>query len=299
MQRQRRARMVRIDYMPGKAAMDAIEAMRAQSRPGTASATNSAVIDAIVAEWARLTGLKKSEVDKPMTPAISPDIADQYARARMTSDAVNSTRVRLSSDNLAKCAGASAGTSPAPPELPVASQARGCTTDFDPRHAKPTHSPTPDTPEFLTAFTCSNESGLCHAIRAGAHANNSGSLPAGANRARVICGARRRRDGQPCQGMSVPGKQRCKWHGGASTGPRTDAGRARAMANLRQHVLLTTKDTAALPPQPEAKLTVDITGGCTDKQKKAAHESGFCTETRPLVIAHLACHRGAHLSDGL
>ena len=33
MQRQRRVRMVRIDYMPGKAARDAIDAMRAQSRP--------------------------------------------------------------------------------------------------------------------------------------------------------------------------------------------------------------------------------------------------------------------------
>lgn len=53
--------------------------------------------------------------------------------------------------------------------------------------------------------------------------------------ARVICGARRRRDGLPCEALSVPGKRRCKWHGGCSTGPRTDEGRARALANLRQH----------------------------------------------------------------
>ncbi len=76
---------------------------------------------------------------------------------------------------------------------------------------------------------------LMDTSRARAGANNSGSQPAGANQARVICGARRRRDGEPCQGLSVPGKLRCKWHGGASTGPRTDEGRARSMANLRQY----------------------------------------------------------------
>jgi hypothetical protein len=68
-------------------------------------------------------------------------------------------------------------------------------------------------------------------------AEDSGSRPAGdgAKQARVICGAKRRRDGQPCQALSVPGKRRCKWHGGASTGPRTDAGRTRSIANLRQY----------------------------------------------------------------
>lgn len=53
--------------------------------------------------------------------------------------------------------------------------------------------------------------------------------------ARVICGARRRRDGQPCEALSVPGKRRCRWHGGCSTGPRTADGRARSLANLRQY----------------------------------------------------------------
>jgi len=51
---------------------------------------------------------------------------------------------------------------------------------------------------------------------------------------RVICGARRRRDGQPCEALSVPGKKRCKWHGGCSTGPRTPEGKARVTANLRK-----------------------------------------------------------------
>lgn len=49
---------------------------------------------------------------------------------------------------------------------------------------------------------------------------------------RVVCGARRRRDGLPCEALSVPGKRRCKWHGGCSTGPRTDERRARALSNL-------------------------------------------------------------------
>jgi hypothetical protein len=51
---------------------------------------------------------------------------------------------------------------------------------------------------------------------------------------RVVCGARRRRDGKPCEALSVPGRRRCKWHGGMSTGPRTAAGRAKVTANLRR-----------------------------------------------------------------
>lgn len=204
MQRQRRARMVRIDYMPGKAARDAIETMRARSRPGTPSATNSAVIDAIVAEWARLTGINYSDLSKPKTPANLPGLSDTYTRARITPATRNSTRARESSDDSANYAPVRVGASPV-------------------------------APEFIDAFARANESGLCHAIRADAHANNSGSPPAGTNQARVICGAKRRRDGQPCEGLSVAGKRRCKWHGGASTGPRTDAGRTRSMANLRQY----------------------------------------------------------------
>ena len=193
------------------------------------------MIDAIVAEWARLTGIKQSEVEKPETSASVPELCNMYTRARMTSDAVNSTHMRVTSDDLAERAGVRAGASPATPECLPPSQARAGANDFDPRHAKPAPPPATTAPEFLTASPRANESWLCHAIRAGAHAKNSGSLPAGANQAREICGARRRRDGQPCQARSVPGKLRCKWHSGASTGPRTNEGSARAMANLCQH----------------------------------------------------------------
>jgi hypothetical protein len=50
--------------------------------------------------------------------------------------------------------------------------------------------------------------------------------------ARVPCGARRHRDGQPCVAWSVAGKRRCRWHGGASTGPRTPEGIAKVIRNL-------------------------------------------------------------------
>lgn len=42
------------------------------------------------------------------------------------------------------------------------------------------------------------------------------------------CGARTS-DG-PCQEMAIPGKRRCRLHGGLSTGPRTRAGHAKCLA---------------------------------------------------------------------
>ena len=46
------------------------------------------------------------------------------------------------------------------------------------------------------------------------------------------CGAKRKRDGQPCIAKPLA-NGRCKFHGGMSTGPKTPEGRARALANLR------------------------------------------------------------------
>lgn len=43
---------------------------------------------------------------------------------------------------------------------------------------------------------------------------------------RLPCGAQTRK-GLPCRLLSEPGRQRCKFHGGKSTGPRTPEGRAR------------------------------------------------------------------------
>ena len=41
---------------------------------------------------------------------------------------------------------------------------------------------------------------------------------------RPLCGARTRR-GEPCRAKALPGKRRCKFHGGHSTGPKTEAGK--------------------------------------------------------------------------
>ena len=216
-QRQRRARMARVDYYPSPDALALIESRR--TRYGRTN-NNSGILDTIIAEWAVLAGLKQSEIDKPKSPTTSSGIAEQYARMRTTSDFETCTHARATSDKLAECAGGRAVASPAAPELPDASQARACASDFDPKHAKSAYPPATAAPEFIDASM---------------RANNSGNLPAGTNQARVICGAKRRRDGEPCQGLSVPGKFRCKWHGGASTGPRSEEGRARSLANLRQY----------------------------------------------------------------
>lgn len=246
-QRQRRAGLARIDYYPSPDALAFIESRRTRYGPTN---NNSGILNSIIAEWAVFAGLKQSEIDKPTSPATSPGVAEHYARMRTTSDFETCTHARATSDKLAECAGVRAGASPAAPELPDASQARACASDFDSRHAKPGHPREGATaaPEFIDASARANESGLCHATRVGAHANNSGGLPAGAKLARVICGAKRRRDGLPCEGLSVLGKRRCKWHGGASTGPRTDEGRARSIANLRQY-----NDGIAAPVTPESR----------------------------------------------
>ena len=47
-----------------------------------------------------------------------------------------------------------------------------------------------------------------------------------------ICGAYARSTGKPCQAPPVPGKRRCRRHGGLSCGPTTAAGRAQSAANL-------------------------------------------------------------------
>lgn len=146
MQRGRRARLVRMDYMPGELAQAVIAIKREQYRPGSQAATNSAVLDAIVAEWAALTGIKYRPIDPPKTSVRRPEFNDTNARAYEF----------------------------------------GATLFYRPR-------------------------------------------PAGAK-----CGARRHRDGQPCEAKPEPGRARCRFHGGRSTGPRTADGKARAMANLKQ-----------------------------------------------------------------
>jgi hypothetical protein len=48
----------------------------------------------------------------------------------------------------------------------------------------------------------------------------------------LTCGAIKK-NGKPCRMTTLGANGRCKFHGGASTGPRTPEGRARALENLK------------------------------------------------------------------
>jgi len=48
----------------------------------------------------------------------------------------------------------------------------------------------------------------------------------------LTCGARKK-DGTLCRSTTLCANGRCKFHGGASTGPRSPEGRARALENLK------------------------------------------------------------------
>ncbi|GLV24271.1 HGGxSTG domain-containing protein [Sphingobium sp. Cam5-1] len=48
----------------------------------------------------------------------------------------------------------------------------------------------------------------------------------------LTCGARKK-DGRLCRSTTLCANGRCKFHGGASTGPRSPEGRARALENLK------------------------------------------------------------------
>lgn len=99
-------------------------------------------------------------------------------------------------------------------------------------------------PEVVTSMTPINRPELSDTKRARAYdfgkelpGQAEPSLVAGRRREaaqRIACGAARHRDGQPCRAMSEPGRRRCRFHGGCSTGPKTPEGKARALANLRR-----------------------------------------------------------------
>lgn len=230
LQRKRRARMVRIDYMPGPEALAAIEAKRATLPEWGGLSTNSATIDAIVTEWAELTGINSGEVDPAMSPEQLPELPGIYARARMTPDAERSARAQESG------------------QFPALQKGGRCDTGQE--SGEPSGITSPD----AGARTGAYESGQLTALQKNGRRELAGSPKKGAGAPmpawaadwmaqearrqatrRVTCGAKRHRDGQPCQAKSEPGKRRCRFHGGRSTGPRTPEGKARALANLRQY----------------------------------------------------------------
>jgi hypothetical protein len=65
------------------------------------------------------------------------------------------------------------------------------------------------------------------------------------------CGARTR-TGQPCKKAAMKGRDRCRNHGGASTGPKTEDGRARIAAAQTKHGRLTKEKRA------EAKRNAEV-----------------------------------------
>jgi hypothetical protein len=58
--------------------------------------------------------------------------------------------------------------------------------------------------------------------------------PAPPKQERRECGAHARTTGRPCKAPGIGRGGRCRRHGGASTGPRTPDGMARALENLRR-----------------------------------------------------------------
>lgn len=74
---------------------------------------------------------------------------------------------------------------------------------------------------------------------------------------RVPCRAKTRK-GKPCRNLSEPGRKRCKFHGGKSTGPRTPEGRARiAEAQRRRWArwrATRQAETAGAPEGPQAGI---------------------------------------------
>jgi hypothetical protein len=74
-----------------------------------------------------------------------------------------------------------------------------------------------------------------HGVLQGCSTMTSGSKqsPRGRLRGRPLCGAKTRAGGS-CKVRAEPGKARCRFHGGKSTGPRTQAGRGRIAESQRR-----------------------------------------------------------------
>ncbi len=51
------------------------------------------------------------------------------------------------------------------------------------------------------------------------------------------CGAKAKQTGRPCRGMAIRGKNRCRLHGGKSTGAKTIEGKKRAVKGREMHKL--------------------------------------------------------------
>jgi hypothetical protein len=84
----------------------------------------------------------------------------------------------------------------------------------------------------------------CFAMRAIGLAGDASPLM---RKDRPCCGARNRQ-GRPCAVRVEPGKTRCRFHGGLSTGPRTPEGRQRIAAAQRRRWMLFHERHRKVPP---------------------------------------------------
>ena len=93
----------------------------------------------------------------------------------------------------------------------------------------------------------------------------------------VVCGARNRQ-GKPCRRSDLHPNGRCKFHGGLSTGPKTLAGKQRALANLAN------RWTKAIPvahraaqgigiPQPSELESTELSEALKAKVRKKGDRS--------------------------
>jgi hypothetical protein len=109
------------------------------------------------------------------------------------------------------------------------------------------------------ASTSSNiATGLTHRTHsARARANDFGGIM---SRRPLVprCGARTRK-GTPCSAQKIPGRKRCKWHGGLSTGPRSCEGRLQALRNLVQFRMLRSGPASCAPGTAFARDPADQT----------------------------------------
>lgn len=76
-------------------------------------------------------------------------------------------------------------------------------------------------------------------------------------RRRVPCGALTRK-GRPCRALSEPGRRRCRFHGGRSTGPKTAEGKARIAAAQRQRWARWRAEREAAAREAERTLLVPL-----------------------------------------
>jgi hypothetical protein len=64
------------------------------------------------------------------------------------------------------------------------------------------------------------------------------------------CLARSKRTGDQCGAPAEKGKQVCRFHGGRSTGPRTELGKEKIRAALRSHGGGWRRSFSAIPREP-------------------------------------------------